>query len=156
MKTLLLVILLICCSTLLAQSPTTEPVVACIGAVTNPQYSTAPSWWRYSPIALEAWEQLQAVEGASIWLGYGAGGYVVPEDCELVFKIGGVGEEGQRVLVWVWWAESQPDTFWVFPFRNIQPYADANGQHYGIHPCGMYTVEADDLQPILAAINGDE
>lgn len=39
-------------------------------------------------------------------------------------------------------AESEPEKYWVMAFDTIEPSAGANGEHWGIHPCGLYEVDA--------------
>ena len=81
----------------------------------------------------------QDVMGESIWVGYENGGFDLPDKryflSDVLFKT----SKGERYM-WIVASHSIPDTIYVFPFKSMEPYADANGDHYGVHPCGAYRV----------------
>jgi hypothetical protein len=48
-------------------------------------------------------------------------------------------------MVWIVYYPEYPDYVYYLPFNDITPYADSNGNHYGVHPCGAFRI----------AVNGD-
>ena len=81
----------------------------------------------------------QHVKGKSIWIGYDKGGFDIPDDWYFLPDVVFDTSKGKRYL-WVIAAPSTPGDIYVFPFKSMEPYADANGEHYGVHPCGAYRV----------------
>lgn len=99
--------------------------------------------------------------GEDIWLGYpedgeeyvhGQHGFDVPEDNQRLFKLLGIGDQGQNVEVWVHTSNTTPDTLYFFPFRTTELFARSDGSNYGMHPCGAYAVAATDVNPIVDAV----
>jgi len=134
-----------------AQEMPDESAAACMELVTEVTYY---SWRGWQPIDPESWNNLLQIKGRDIWLGYDQGGFDVPEDIIPLFRFRGIGEENQAVELWIWWARSTPASLYWFPFPSVVPFADSNGDHYGIHPCGAYIVNFNDFLDWLGQNNG--
>jgi hypothetical protein len=123
-----------------AQVPVTstpQPVIECLGI---PE-AEAGGW--------------QNIQGQDIWLGYPTTGetpqwgtqhgFAWPSDVQshqLTTLSTSVGERYVLVVS----SQTTPDTYYVLPFISMEPYADANGNYYGAHPCGAFSVTYDQLQ----------
>jgi len=81
----------------------------------------------------------QDVVGENIWIGYENGGFDVPSDLYFLPDVVFDTSNGLRYL-WVVASDSTPDYIYVLPFNSMEPYSDANGDHYGVHPCGAFRV----------------
>ena len=80
----------------------------------------------------------QDVEGYDIWVGYPVG-FDIPTDWYWLPDEYFFTSKGERYM-WIVASHSIPGTIYVFPFKSMEPYADANSNHYGVHPCGAYRV----------------
>lgn len=96
-------------------------------------------------LAQDTWDTLQTVTGRDLWLGYDNGGWETTGDEYGRYKLTGDGWE-----VWLFYSATR-DEYDILPFSNPEPFADANGDHYGMHPCGGWAVDA----AIFDALIGD-
>ncbi len=99
------------------------PVVECLGAPAH------------------EFDNWQNVRGVSIWPGYENDGYKIPSDWYFLPDEIFYTSVGTRYM-WIVGIRSMQGTIYVFSFISMEPYADANGEHYGVHPCGIYQVTA--------------
>ncbi len=99
-------------------------------------------------ISADIWQQLTEIDGDSIWIGYDAGGWSVPNDIVGAWKI--TGDNGNSEI-WVWQSENEY-AYYVFPFANTELFADGNGNHYGMHPCGGWQITRSDLNLLIIDI----
>jgi hypothetical protein len=111
-----------------------EIALDCVADATDIEYHT----WL---VDLPQWDDLLALEGASVWVGYSAGGWDVPEDIHNHGRITGT-QYGERIEVWVWHSD-QADRYYLFPFSSMRRFADKDGNHWGVHPCGGFEVVID-------------
>ena len=120
-------------STALAQA---ERVFACLGEPTGVSAVRISRTARETVSAAEI-ETLWQTAGESLWVGYDAGGWDARANVtgETVFYDGL--KDGAR-----WWAlfKIGAERTIAYVFANTVPYADANGAHYGHHPCGGWEV----------------
>lgn len=97
------------------------------------------------PLDTEALEALWTIEGESIWIGYDQGGWDLPAGfASLRFErywIRGYkdGDEFWAML------RTTPDYSLAIVYENTEPFADANGEHYGYHPCGGWEITQEDV-----------
>lgn len=90
---------------------------------------------------------LYGVGGENIWVGYDNGGFNVPDDTRIMRRIwlydgdGSLYHATNRALIWIAVSPQTPMLEYWFVFDNTRPYADANGKHYGLHPCAAVRVE---------------
>jgi hypothetical protein len=69
----------------------------------------------------------------------------IPGDVRGHWKItGDIG--GAPMMVWIW---CNDDNCYLLPFANTRPYADQDGKHYGVHPCGGYEVDRVVIDEIM-------
>lgn len=143
---ILIAILLISVGFTMTTAQAERPVLACLGDID----SIAIAYWppRTQTFTEDTIAALQALEGVSIWVGYADGGYALPGDTASWFKLY---INGNR-QVWAY-ASVETGNAYLFVFDNLTPYADANGQHYGIHPCGMFAVERSAVGAIIPERN---
>ena len=91
----------------------------------------------------EQWTALQQVEGRDLWLGYENGGWFTTGDERGAYKMIGEGYE-----IWVFYSPSRHE-YDLLPFANTEIFADANGDHLGMHPCGGWAVERERIMRLL-------
>jgi len=116
---------------------------------------TLQAWQRAYPsfdIDTEQWQTLTRIEGNSVWVGYSDGGWNVPADVIGAWQIEG-DIDNSPVSIWIWSSE-QTGAYYIFPFADTSLFADSNGQHYGMHPCGGWRVDHSDfIIPVIEIIN---
>jgi hypothetical protein len=78
----------------------------------------------------------------SFWVGYENGGFAWVNDVMPLLTLTFIAEDGSERWLDIFWSEQTPDTYYVLPFANVVPYADANGDHYGTHPCAAILMTA--------------
>ena len=84
---------------------------------------------------------LYTLEGyGDVWVGYDNGGWNVPVDIRPLGRLYLWNDDTDRAMIWIYIADSMPGWTYWFVFDNMKPFADRNGNHYGIHPCGVYRV----------------
>lgn len=114
---------------------------------------------------------LYSIHGRNIWIGYANGGYDMPEDSRLRYRI--VFEVARNVLpgpllyngtiynelvmendeiqVWFWSSESTNE-YYVFPFRSMTSTCVPSGEHCGEHLTGAYAIPASEMQRVLDVV----
>jgi hypothetical protein len=102
-----------------------------------------------SPLIIEDWSAFRGIIAEDIWLGYDEGGFAIAEDTAWYGKIRGIVGSDTPVEVWIGHSESG-SAIYLFAMDNPTPYADAAGDHYGIHPCGVGVVTELDWRKALA------
>jgi hypothetical protein len=90
------------------------------------------------------WNSLQTLTGDDLWLGYDNGGWLTTGDERGRYRL--VGDDYE---VWLFFSATRQQ-YDILPFANTTLFADANGDHYGMHPCGGWAIDA----PIIDAILG--
>lgn len=128
-----------------------QPALACLGEFHDARIERDGLQDMIPPEDIPSW---QGILGQSVWVGYEQGGFDIPDDTADYFTIYAVGEAGNEVQIWVWEAPSTPDWLYVLPFNNTTPYSDANGEHFGVHPCGAFRVNAFDVYLLLSRYAG--
>ena len=114
------------------------------------------TWTEYELDAVAIRAVLQLDASRSFWVGYAAGGFAWPDDVmpelTLTFEMA----DGSERWFDVFWSEQTPDTYYALPFANPTPYADANGEHYGTHPCAAILMTAAEYKALLGALGEDQ
>ncbi len=100
-------------------------------------------------------EMIQSVdETNTFFLGYDAGGwsdsYKYNSDPVLEATLW-LADGSERQLA-IRWSPDTPTTYYVTPYSTVEPYADANGEHFGTHPCAAFTISADAFARLLATL----
>ena len=130
-------------STLLAVCPAFAPVSG--GGYDH-------SWTEYA-VNADGIAAIMALDTSrSFWLGYDAGGFAMPADATDALRLTLYTEDGRELWFDVLWSEATPDTYYALPFAVTEAYADANGEHYGTHPCAAFTLTRAQFARLLAAL----
>lgn len=88
----------------------------------------------------------------SFWVGYDHGGFAMPADATDALRLTLTTADGGERWFDVLWSEQTPDTYYALPFANTVAYADANGEHYGTHPCAAFVLTGDEYADLVAAL----
>ena len=86
----------------------------------------------------------------SFWLGYDSGGFAAAyfdSDPALTLTLAAA-DGGERWLD----ITEHAGVYYVLPYAMTTAYADANGEHYGTHPCAAFTITGDEFARLLAAL----
>ena len=122
--------------------------------VTGSGYDT-DTWTDYQ---LDA-EAIQAVlninADRSFWVGYENGGFAWAHDVAPLLTLTFTAEDGSERWFDVFWSDETPDSYYALPFVNTAAYADANGEHFGTHPCAAILMTAAEYRALLEAL-GEE
>ena len=137
----------------LAYSVRADAIVGCLGTPEDIDRATVQVGNRNTPLTGEQIAALFEVQGESIWVGYENGAWAYPPG----FK------EMEFERYWIFGTRGGVK-FWVilyvgaewsygFTFSNTDAYADAQGAHYGQHPC--YAWETDGAA-VVAVLTGPQ
>ncbi len=88
----------------------------------------------------------------SFWVGYENGGFAWTNDVMPVLTLTFAMADGSERWLDVFWSEQTPDTYYALPFANPTPYADANGEHFGTHPCAAILMTRAEYEALIAAL----
>lgn len=110
-------------------------------------YDTA-TWTDYT-LDAAAIRAVLAIDGESFWVGYERGGFAWPDDVEVALTL--TFDGGQWLDVY--WSAQTPNVYYALPFADPAPRADANGAHYGTHPCAAILMTERDYAALIAALN---
>lgn len=149
----LLLLLIVTVIAAVAYSTRAEPILDCLGDVAELEQVTIQTGNRNRPLTDAQLEAIAAIEGESIWIGYEHGGWDYPDGIEAM----------SFTRYWIF-GKRDGVKFWVilyigaewsygFTFANTEPYADANGEHYGQHPCDGYAIDGAALVEAVTAEN---
>jgi hypothetical protein len=125
-----------------------EPLpLDCVAHGDNWQIATwyYPRVWQ--DVADEQWQALSVLPGDSVWIGYDAGGWGIPADIQGAWLITQKPRKG-GMEVWIWHSEATGD-YYLFPFVSMERFADKNGEHYGVHPCGGWRVDGEAFGAVI-------
>ena len=116
-----------------------------LACLLNPPAPFATDWMETEGKFLAAWQwnDLQQIEGRDLWMGYENGGWETTGDEYGVQKLSGADYE-----VWIFYSPTRNE-YDLLPFANTALFADTNGEHYGMHPCGGWAVPVDALDMII-------
>jgi hypothetical protein len=93
----------------------------------------------------DAIDALWAIEGESIWAQDGSYGWVLPADFASI-RYERYWIRGYKDGVEFWAVFRVSDDYSIgLVYKNTEPYADANGEHAGYHPCGGWEVAQADI-----------
>lgn len=86
----------------------------------------------------------------SFWIGYDAGGFA-PAYFE--------SEPALTLTLWMAdgderWLDvtEHAGVFYVLAYAQTEPYADANGEHMGTHPCAAFTIDGAQFARLLDSL----
>jgi hypothetical protein len=121
-------------------------ILACLN---NPDPPTLRSWTMHRNDILTAtqWRAWQDLEGRNLWLGYAHGGWATSGDERWAGRL-----IGDDYVVWLFYSPSRQE-YELFPFADTRIYADANGDHYGMHPCGGWAVDKEIIEALIESDN---
>ncbi|MBK9751735.1 MAG: hypothetical protein IPO91_33900 [Chloroflexi bacterium] len=88
----------------------------------------------------------------SFWVGYENGGFDWPQDVQPVLQLTLMMADGAERWLDVWWSAETPEVYYALPFVTVEAYADAQGEHYGTHPCAAVRMSAADFEALREAI----
>jgi hypothetical protein len=134
--------------------PGTEQPFACVADATN----TYAYEWGYFDIPHNidtgTWQALSQVTGHSIWIGYPEK-WDIPPNGQLHGAWMIYGDiDGQSIEIWIL-GDNVDDVYYLFVYNNVEPYADAEGNHYGQHPCGGWRVGSWQIDNVLRGVTDD-
>lgn len=90
----------------------------------------------------------------SFWVGYENGGFAWVNDVMPELTLTFTMADGSERWFDVFWSEEAPDEYYALPFANPTPYADANGEHYGTHPCAAILMTGAEYAALIEALGG--
>lgn len=86
----------------------------------------------------------------SFWLGYDSGGFAAAYfDSDPALTLTLTTADGGERWIDITVADG---VYYVLPYAMTTAYADANGEHYGTHPCAAFTITGDEFARLLAAL----
>ncbi|MBK8035287.1 MAG: hypothetical protein IPK17_38445 [Chloroflexi bacterium] len=91
----------------------------------------------------------------SFWVGYENGGFAWTNDVMPLLTLTFTMADGSERWFDVFWSEQTPNVYYALPFTNPTPSADANGQHYGTHPCAAILMTATEYEALLEVLRGN-
>lgn len=102
-------------------------------------------------LSFDGWESLLNLPGRNVFL-HDVYAWYVPENTPVLFQVRGHSVEDYHPVM-VWFAYAGGDEWYLFYFPETTPFADANGNHYGVHPnCGGYAVPYEEVMEWLRGI----
>lgn len=116
--------------------------------VTGVGYDAAFTEYTVTQTGIDALLSLDTSD--SFWLGYDHGGFdpaYFDSEPALTLTLW-TADGGER---WVDITE-HAGVYYVLPYATTTAYADANGDHYGTHPCAAFTISADAFARLLATL----
>jgi hypothetical protein len=91
-------------------------------------------------------EPFQWDASRTLWRGYqSAQPFDQPSDAFKHWSVTLIGADGSEQWIYLFDSVQTPDTFYVYVFDNVQPFADNQGNHYGIHPCRAFAADANSV-----------
>lgn len=122
------------------------------GPIAGSGYDT-DTWTDYELDAQAIQAVLNINADRSFWVGYAAGGFAWTDDVMPVLTLTFVMEDGGERWFDVFWSAQTPHAYYALPFANPTPYADANGEHYGTHPCAAILMTAPEYAALIEDIS---
>ena len=152
LSVLFLVVVLFAASGVQAQEESVEDFIACLPDVFDARIKVGD--YTIAWVDFDEWESLHELSGRSLWIGYENGGWDLDEPVFVFYTIEAYSIEDYSPIE-IWIALGETEWYW-FPFANTELFADANGDHYGMHPCGGFAVDAVTSRAwIWDILNGD-
>lgn len=88
-------------------------------------------------------EPFQWDASRTIWRGYqSAQPFEQPSDAFKHWSVTMTDADGTEQWIHLFDSAQTPDTFYVYVFDNVEPFADNQGNYYGIHPCRAFAMDA--------------
>lgn len=112
------------------------------------------AWNEYTLDAADIQAVLNFDASRSFWVGYDAGGFAMPDDAADVLNLTLYTADGGERWFDVLYSPQTPAVYYALPFANTQAYADAQGQHYGTHPCAAILMTRAEYAALIAALEG--
>lgn len=91
----------------------------------------------------------------SFWVGYANGGFAWTNDVMPELTLTFEAADGSERWFDVFWSEQTPDAYYALPFANPTPYADANGEHFGTHPCATILMTTAEYESLVETLRGN-
>ncbi len=136
--------------------PTNTPMINVCPQFGVPVSGTGYDTTNWTDYNLDA-QAIQAVlninSDHSFWVGYENGGFAWTSDVMPELTLTFTMADGSERWFDVFWSEQTPDAYYALPFANPTPYADANGEHYGTHPCAAILMTGVEYQTLISALN---
>lgn len=89
----------------------------------------------------------------SIWRGYqSAQPFDQPSDAFKHWSVTMTDANGSEQWIHLFDSSQTPDTFYIYVFDNVEPFADSNGNYYGIHPCRAFAADATSVSNWLQQV----
>jgi hypothetical protein len=97
--------------------------------VNDPSLSVAPFQWDASQ---------------TIWRGYdSAKPFDQPSDTFKHWSVTLILPDGTEQWIYLLDSAQTPSTSYIYVFDNVEPFADAQGNHYGFHPCRAFAADTN-------------
>jgi len=116
-----------------------------LSCLNNPDPPTLLSWTlqRNEMVSADDWQAWQELEGRDLWLGYDAGGWETTGDERAAGRL-----VGDDYLVWLFYSPTRNE-YDILPFADTRLFADSVGDHYGMHPCGGWAIDAEIIEGLI-------
>lgn len=116
-------------------------------------------------VEVEQAEQIDALlqwGGDTNWQGYESGGWIIPPDRSLsmIYLYPEAYDEqnnpwGFQMII-VYSSGIYPDVVLPMVFTNMTPFADANGNHFGTHPCYAFIMPRAEFDAWISEVGGGD
>lgn len=88
-----------------------------------------------------------------LWVGYGAvNAFRMPVNAKWVYRVKFFENDVYTRMILILYHKHTPDFYYVFAFDNIEPYADRNNEHFGLHPCKTFRLEVDTVDDWITQV----
>lgn len=105
--------------------------------LTNPLVAQLPTRWDAS---------------GNLWRGYDAAKpFDVPDDARERWQLHFTNTAGEERWINVWQSATTAGLLYAYAFQVVTPYADAQGNHYGYHPCRAFTLLPTEMDILLSS-----
>lgn len=132
------------------------PLIAVCPAFGRPTsgtgYDTA-TWTEYELDAAAIQAVLNLNAARSFWVGYERGGFAWPDDVRDALHLTLYSADGGERWLDVLYSDQTPGVYYALPFADPTPRADADGAHFGTHPCAAILMTEQEYRALIAALN---
>jgi hypothetical protein len=87
-----------------------------------------------------------------LWRGYQAAKpFEQPDDTRDRWRLTLHRADGSERWIQIAQSASTPSMLYAYAFQNLTPYADANGNHFGYHPCRAFALPSSEMDVLLSS-----
>ena len=105
--------------------------------LTNPLVAQLPTRWDAS---------------GDLWRGYDAARpFAVPDDARERWQLHFTNAADEERWINVWESAATADVLYAYAFQVLTPFGDAQGNHFGYHPCRAFTLPPTQMNILLSS-----